>query len=229
MTAVRYTDEELLALSGIQHFCFCRRQWALIHIERQWEENHRTAEGRLIHNRVDDPFLVESRGEVVISRAFPLVSYTLGLYGVADVIEYIRSNNGVSLRGHEGFWVMRPVEYKRGKPKIDERDEVQLCAQAICLEEMFGIRVHRGDFYYNEIRRRVPLQFSNELRGRVHVLAEEMHELFLGGITPPADTSRRCRYCSLQNVCMPKLTKKKTSVQRYIRKHMEKALIEDRS
>ena len=106
-----YTDEELLALSGIQHICFCPRQWALIHVERQWEENLRTAEGRLVHQRVDDPFFTESRGDVVISRAFPLISYTLGLYGVADVVEYIRSEDGVSLPGREGLWAMRPVEY----------------------------------------------------------------------------------------------------------------------
>lgn len=227
MRTVRYTDEELLALSGIQHFCFCRRQWALIHVERQWEENLRTAEGRLVHQRVDDPFFTESRGDVVISRAFPLISYTLGLYGVADVVEYIRSEDGVSLPGREGLWAMRPVEYKRGKPKIDERDEVQLCAQAICLEEMFGVRVERGDFYYNEIRRRVPLLLSPELRERVCSLSEEMHDLFAKGVTPSADASRKCNLCSLQNICMPKLTKKTLSVRTYVRKHVKDACVED--
>lgn len=223
----RYTDEELLALSGIQHFCFCRRQWALIHVERQWEENLRTAEGHLVHKRVDDPLFTESRGDVIISRSVPLVSYTLGFYGVADVVEYIRSEDGVSLPGREGLWVMRPVEYKRGKPKIDERDEVQLCAQAVCLEEMFGVYVDRGDFYYNEIRRRVPLQLSDELRDKVRLLSEEMHNLFVKGVTPPAETSRKCNLCSLQNVCMPKLTKKNLSVRRYVRKHVKEACIED--
>ncbi|WP_346866010.1 CRISPR-associated protein Cas4 [Methanocalculus sp. MSAO_Arc2] len=227
MSAVRYTDEELLALSGIQHFCFCRRQWALIHIERQWEENLRTAEGHLIHKRVDDPFFVESRGNVVISRAFPLVSHTLGFYGVADLIEYIRSENGISIPGQEGLWMMRPVEYKRGKPKVDERDEVQLCAQAICIEEMFGIHIDRGNFFYNEIRRRVPLQFSDELRDRVHSLSDEMHDLFAKGITPAAETSKNCNLCSLQNVCMPKLTKKNPSVRRYVQKHLKEACIGD--
>ncbi|MDD3932565.1 MAG: CRISPR-associated protein Cas4 [Methanoculleus sp.] len=227
MSRVRYTDEELLALSGIQHFCFCRRQWALIHVERQWEENQRTTEGRLVHQRVDDPFFTESRGDVVISRAFPLISYTLGLYGVADVIEYIRSEDGVPLPGREGLWTMRPVEYKRGKPKIDERDEVQLCAQAICLEEMFGVHIGRGDFYYNEVRRRVPLLLSAGLRDRVCSLSEEMHDLFAKGITPPADASRKCNLCSLQNVCVPKLTKKNLSVRGYVRKHVKEACVED--
>ncbi|KDE56474.1 CRISPR-associated protein Cas4 [Methanoculleus sp. MH98A] len=224
---MRYTDGELLALSGIQHFCFCQRQWALIHVERQWEENLWTAEGHLVHKRVDDPFFTESRGDIIISRAFPLVSYALGLYGIADVVEYIRSEDGVSLPDHEGLWVMRPVEYKRGKPKIDERDEVQLCAQAMCLEEMFGIYVDRGDFYYNEIRRRVPLQLSDALRNRVYALSEEMHDLFKKGVTPPAGTSRKCNLCSLQNVCMPKLTKKGLSVRKYVRKHVKEACVED--
>ena len=227
MSEMRYTDEELLALSGIQHFSFCRRQWALIHVERQWEENLRTAEGHLVHKRVDDPFFIESRGDVILSRAYPLVSYTLGLYGVADVVEYIRSDTGVSLPGHEGLWTMRPVEYKRGKPKIDERDEVQLCAQAMCLEEMFGVRIGRGDFYYNEIRRRVPLLLSDELRGRVCSLSKEMHDFFAQGITPSADSTRKCNLCSLQNVCMPKLTKKGRSVRRYLQKHIKEACIED--
>lgn len=227
MSTVRYTDEELLGLSGIQHFCYCRRQWALIHVERQWEENLRTAEGRLVHQRVDDPFFTESRGDLIVSRAVPLVSYTLGLYGVADVVEYLRSEGGVSLPGREGLWTMRPVEYKRGKPKIDERDEVQLCAQALCLEEMFDTRIDRGDFYYNEIRRRVPLSLSAELRERVYALSEEMHDLFAGGVTPPAEVSRKCNLCSLQNVCMPKLTKKPLSVRKYLRKHVREACVED--
>jgi len=227
MSRVRYTEEELLALSGIQHFYFCRRQWALIHVEQQWEENLRTAEGRLVHMRVDDPFLTESRGDVVTSRAFPVVSYTLGLYGVADVVEYIRSDEGILLPGYEGLWTMRPVEYKRGKPKIDERDEVQLCAQAMCLEEMFDVHISRGDFYYNEIRRRVPLSLSPSLRERVASLSEEMHEVFARGITPAAENSRKCNLCSLRDICMPKLTKRKLSVQRYVQKHVREACRRD--
>lgn len=227
MSGAQYTDEELLALSGIQHFFFCRRQWALIHVERQWEEDLRTMEGRLIHKRVDDPFFIESRGDVILSRAFPLVSYSLGLYGVADVIEYICSDVGVSLPGHEGLWTMRPVEYKRGRPKVDERDEVQLCAQAMCLEEMFGIRVDRGDFYYNEIRRRMPLLLSDDLRDQVYSLSREMHGLFVQGITPSADSTRKCKLCSLQDICMPKLTARGRSVRRYLQKHIKEACIGD--
>jgi len=227
MIQKRYADDELLSLSGIQHFHFCKRQWALIHIERQWEDNLRTVEGHFLHKRVDDPYFTESRGEVVISRAFPLVSHNLGLYGVADVIEYIRSEDGIQIPDHEGLWRMNPVEYKRGKPKIDERDEVQLCAQAMCLEEMFDVRICKADFYYNEIRRRIHLKLTDEQRTLVCSLADEMHDLFRKGITPVAEKSRNCKLCSLVDVCVPKLTKKNVSVDKYVRKHVMSACEKD--
>jgi len=227
MTGKRYADDELLSLSGIQHFRFCKRQWALIHVERQWEDNLRTAEGHIIHEQVDDPFFNESRGNIIISRAFPLVSHTLGLIGIADVIEYTRSDMGIPLPGSEGLWTMKPVEYKRGKPKIDERDEVQLCAQVMCLEEMFSVRINEADFYYNEIRRRQHLKINDELRSLVSSLADEMHAIFLKGITPGAESGMNCALCSLVDVCMPKLTKKRVSVDNYIQKHIVAAIEKD--
>lgn len=223
MSATRYTDDELLSLSGIQHFCFCRRQWALIHVEQQWSENLRTAEGHIVHERVDDPFFNESRGDIVITRAVPVVSYSLGLTGIADVIEYIRSDAGITIPDHDGRWLLRPVEYKRGKPKIDERDEVQLCAQVMCLEEMFGVRINEADLYYNEIRRRQHLKITRELRELVSALANEMHDVFQNGITPEAESGKHCSLCSLMDICVPKLTKKKSLVKNYIGKHVTEA------
>ncbi|GAB7016270.1 CRISPR-associated protein Cas4 [Methanogenium cariaci] len=223
MRDTRYADDELLSLSGIQHFCFCKRQWALIHVEQQWADNLRTTEGHFLHERVDDPFFTESRADVRISRACPLVSYTLGLYGIADVIEYVRSKEGVPIPDCEGLWTMFPVEYKRGKPKIDERDEVQLCAQVICLEEMFGVEIPTADFYYYEIRRRIHTDMTEELRRLVYALAEEMHDLFREEITPPAQKNRKCSLCSLFDVCMPRLTKKNRSVDIYIKNHVRDA------
>ncbi len=227
MTGIQYADDDLLSLSGIQHFKFCKRQWALIHIERQWEDNLRTQEGHFVHERVDDPFFNESRGDVMISRAFPLVSYTLGFYGVADVIEYIRSDQGVSVPGFEGLWCMKPVEYKRGKPKIDERDEVQLCAQVLCLEEMFSVSIGEADFYYHEIRRRQHVAITDNLRILVRSLANEMHEIFCSGFTPGAETGKNCSLCSLIDVCVPKLTKKKTPVRNYVGRHVQEACVRD--
>lgn len=223
MTGKRYADDELLSLSGIQHFHFCKRQWALIHVERQWEDNLRTTEGHFLHERVDDPFCSECRGDVFISRAFPLVSYDLGLYGIADVVEYIRNKDGIPIPDYDGFWAMRPIEYKRGKPKTDERDEVQLCAQAMCIEEMFKVRIESADFYYNEIRRRVHLNLDDSLRSLVISLANEMHQIFVEGITPPAEKSKKCSSCSLENVCMPKITDRKISVAGYVKRHVRDA------
>lgn len=223
MSGIRYTDDELLSLSGIQHFCFCKRQWALIHVEQQWQDNLRTQEGHFVHERVDDPFFNESRGDVVISRAYPLVSYALGLTGIADVIEYTRSDSGIPVPGFEGRWLMKPVEYKRGKPKIDERDEVQLCAQVMCLEEMFGVTIDEADLFYNETRRRQHLKITGALRSLVSTLADEMHEIFRKGITPDAESGKSCALCSLIDVCVPKLTKKKSSVRNYIGKHVAEA------
>lgn len=227
MNECRYSDDDLLSLSGIQHFYFCKRQWALIHIERQWEDNQRTVEGHHIHERADDPFCSETRGEVITSRAYPLVSYQLGLFGVADVIEYVRSQSGISLPGREGLWQVYPVEYKRGKPKIDERDEVQLCAQAMCLEGMLNIKIETADFFYHDIRRRIHLTLTDELRDLVRSLSIEMHQLFRDGITPVATTSQNCKLCSLVDVCVPKLTLKSSSVPKYIQKHMKDACIHE--
>jgi CRISPR-associated exonuclease Cas4 len=224
MKEKRYTDDELLQLSGIQHFRFCKRQWALIHVEQQWQENLRTQEGRFVHERVDDPFLNESRGDVIISRAFPLVSYSLGLTGTADVVEFTRSDRGISISNRDGRWLVKPIEYKRGRPKIDERDEVQLCAQVICLEEMFGVRIKEADFYYNEVRRRHHLDITDGLRSHVFSLASEMHEVFQKGITPDAEMGKNCSLCSLRDICVPKITKKKKNVGSYIARHVSEAV-----
>ena len=174
-----YSEDDLLMLSGIQHFAFCERQWALIHIEQQWAENMRTVEGTHIHERVDDPFASEVRGNVITLRSVSLVSYRLGLYGVADVVEFKRAENcaGIGMEGYSGVWKPVPVEYKRGKPKPDERDAVQLCAQAICLEEMYQndkntpLIIDKGYLFYGETRHRQEVIFCHELRNKVETYA----------------------------------------------------------
>jgi CRISPR-associated exonuclease Cas4 len=224
MSSIKYDDESLLALSGIQHIAFCERQWALIHIERQWLENVRTVEGRHLHERVDDPFFAEARGEVFIARAVPVVSYSLGFYGVADMVEYYRGDDstdqstGVCLPGRQGYWCPRPVEYKRGRPKKDDWDEVQLCAQAIALEEMLGVRITSGDLFYGQTRRREQVCFTDKLRVRVQELAWRMHTMFNEGYTPEPQEGKHCKLCSLFDICMPKLKKKKNAVRAYIQK-----------
>ena len=212
-----YHEEDLLPLSGIQHFAYCERQWALIHVESQWIENLGTAEGRLLHQRVDDPYFTESRGDVKIERAIPLISTTLGLYGVADLMEIHQKhdNAGVSYS---------IVEYKRGKPKPDDRDEVQLCAQAICLEEMRGIALGHGYMYYGKTKHRHHVTFTTELRGRVLLLSKRMHYLYAKGETPKAVKGKRCKNCSMSDICLPKLGNIGRKVEQYIANLVEEAL-----
>jgi len=214
-----YSEDELLALSGIQHMAFCPRQWALIHIEQLWSENVKTVEGRLMHDKADNPFLQESRGSVIIARSIPLASYSLGLYGIADVVEFKRALNGsagIVLSDYDGVWIPHPVEYKRGRPKQDERDKVQLCSQAICLEEMYGTNIACGSLYYGETRHREHIVFDRELRCHVRTLAITMHQLFKDGKSPKANYARRCSQCSLVDLCMPKLTMKELTVKQYL-------------
>lgn len=224
MNRNKYDDESLLPLSGIQHIAFCERQWALIHIEQQWLENVLTVEGRHLHGRVDDPFFAEARGEVVVARAVPVVSYSLGLYGVVDVVEYYRVDEceeqtaGVSLPGRQGYWRPQPIEYKRGRPKKADWDEVQLCAQAVALEEMLDVKIPSGALFYGQTKRREKIRFTEELRVRVQELAHRMHIMFDKGITPEAQEGKHCKSCSLFDICVPKLKKNKNAVQAYMRK-----------
>ncbi len=218
-----YTSDELLPLSGIQHFIFCRRQWALIHIEQQWKENVLTVEGKQLHKRVDDPFFTETRGGQITARAVPVASYRLGLSGVCDVVEFTESPEGVKLPGRSGLYLAAPVEYKRGHEKRDPCDEAQLCAQAICLEEMLSVSIPAGWLYYGETRHRLAVELTAELRELVRSMAEEMHAYFQRGYTPRVKTSKACRSCSLADVCLPELQEKIVPASRYIHQQIESA------
>lgn len=215
--------EDYLALSGIQHFCFCKRQWGLIHLEQQWADNVRTFGGSAMHQRADDPLFTESRGTVRISRSMPLVSHQLRLKGIADVVEFHRcdTEQGIVLPHVTGLWFPVPVEYKYGQEKEDNRDVMQLVAQAICLEEMFGLPLAYGYLYYGKTRHRVKVEFTKELRQEAFLLAEEMRRCFASGVTPKADLQKHCRNCSLQDLCVPKLSKKSRKIRSYLRDCIE--------
>ena len=201
-----YSEEDFLPLSGIQHMAFCPRQWGLIHIEQQWAENLRTAEGKVLHRNVDDPLFREKRGDTLTIRAVPIASTELGLSGTADMVEFIRvEKNGVVLKDEAGLWSPYPVEYKVGRPKPDDRDEIQLCAQAICLEEMLSIAIPTAYFYYGQPRKRLEIALSNELRQRVHQLSGLMHESFQTGTIASATRTSLCKNCSLSDLCIPGL------------------------
>lgn len=213
MTVSSFDDESLLPLSGLQHFAYCKRQWALIHIERQWDENVATVDGRHLHQKVHSQLPTEARGDTLIARSLPLVSRRLGLYGVADVVEFVRPVGGedrdslAELPGREGKWIVRPVEYKRGRPKSDDRDEVQLCAQAMCLEEMLNIVIKVGYLFYGKVQRRTLVSLTTALRDRVRDLSKGMHQLFDTGFTPRPEKLSRCSLCSLADICLPKTTR----------------------
>ena len=216
-----YTPDDLLPLSGIQHFLFCRRQWALIHVEQQWKENALTAEGRIMHKRADDPFFTETRNGVITARSAPIASYRLGLSGICDVVEFTTSPEGVKLPNREGLYLAAPVEYKRGKPKRDPVDEAQLCAQAMCLEEMLSMAIPRGYLYYGETRHREEIELTAELRTLVQEMSAEMHNYFSRGYTPKVKTSKACRSCSLADICLPKLQEKSMPASKYIKQQVE--------
>jgi len=218
-----YTPDELLPLSGIQHFLFCRRQWALIHIERQWQENALTVEGKLLHKRVDDPFFNETRRGVITARSVPVASYRLGFSGTCDVVEFTESADGVKLPDREGLYLPAPVEYKRGHEKRDPCDEAQLCAQAICLEEMLAVSIPAGYLYYGETRHRIYVELTVELRALVQSMADEMHAYFQRGYTPRVKTSKACRSCSLADICLPVLQENTVAASKYIKQQVENA------
>ncbi|MDD2402099.1 MAG: CRISPR-associated protein Cas4 [Clostridia bacterium] len=217
-----YSEDDLLALSGIQHFAFCQRQWALIHIEKQWDENLLTIEGKQLHECVDNPDFFEARGGILTARSVPLSSYVLGFYGVSDVVEfYAVMENGITLNGRKGKWQSVPVEYKRGKPKKDIIDVVQLCAQALCLEEMLSTNVNYGYLFYGETKHRTKVLLDEELRNKVVEYSKQMHDLFEKQYTPKAATdNKKCKSCSLADVCLPKLGKKQASVSNYVKKYL---------
>lgn len=211
---MKYLEEDYLPLSGIQHFAFCRRQWALIHIENQWAENERTVDGIIMHEKAHSGD-VESRGDAVIMRALRIFSATLGVSGECDVVEFHRNADGISLNGHDGLWQPYPVEYKRGKPKEHNADEMQLCAQAMCLEEMLCCTIPCGALFYGEPRRRTEVEFTPELRRAVEDSLNEMHDYYKRGYTPKAKPRKGCSACSLKEICLPKMAQRK-SVAAYV-------------
>ncbi len=209
-------ESDYLPLSGIQHFVFCRRQWALIHLEQQWAENIRTVEGDLLHKNAHDGELRTLRGDLLTVRAMRVHSARLGLSGECDVVEFRRSPEGVPPAEAKGLWNPYPVEYKRGKAKPTACDEAQLCAQAMCLEEMLCCTIPAGALFYGQPRRRQEVSFTPELRALVEQSAAEMHQLFQRGYTPKSKPSKGCNACSLKDLCLPRLAKS-PSVTEYLR------------
>lgn len=231
-----YNEEDLLPISRLQHFLFCERRAALVQIEGVWEDNRFTVEGTHLHQKVDDDLPPESRGNLRVTRGLMLHSFELGLSGKADVVEFHRfceeeASPPISggkaavmpLAGVSGLWRPYPVDYKRGRMRHEEGFEAQLCAQALCLEEMLGVAVPEGAIYYGKPRRRLAVVFAESLREKTREAARRLHELVGSGRTPQARYEKKCESCSMLSVCMPKVTGSRRSVQRY----MAQALAQD--
>lgn len=224
-----YNEDDLLPISALQHLMFCERQWGLIHLEGIWVENTLTVEGKHLHERADTEE-TESRGNLRIARGLRLRSLRLGLTGKADVVEFCRllksspesDMPGAPLEGVSGFWRPVPVEYKRGQPKKDNCDKVQLCAQALCLEEMLGTLIQTGALFYGKPRRRYEVSFDNVLRMETEALALRLHDLTRAGKTPQAGYEKKCEACSLFSVCLPKVV----GVGKMAGQYLAEALIE---
>ncbi len=198
-----YPESDYIMLSALQHYLYCPRQCALIHLEQQWVENRFTAEGRVLHERADSK-TANSVGGVRSARTLPIASKLLGLSGQADVVEFHPDGR------------VYPVEYKRGRPKKNRCDEVQLCAQALCLEEMLKVEVTEGALFYGEKRRRHPILFDEELRALTESTCESIHLMFRNEKTPSADYSKKCDQCSLYPICLPKTIGEGRSVRRHL-------------
>lgn len=223
-----FSEDDLLPIAALQHLVFCERQWGLMYLEGLWAENRLTVEGGILHERVHEAG-AETRVGVRVARGLRLRSLRLGLIGVADAIEFLRweidpaardgpdpSEPWARLPGLSGWWQPFPVEYKRGRPKPGLCDEVQLCAQALCLEEMLGVHLSDGAIYYGQPRRRLDVALGDELRAATEAAAVRLHELTVAGRTPPAAYEKKCRSCSLLDLCLPRTTGGKRSVSGYL-------------
>lgn len=202
---MEYNEDEYLLLSGLQHFRFCRRQWTLIHVGNQWAENGRTADGAIMHQKAHDADSKERRGDLLITRDMHVFSPMLSISGACDVVEFRRSDAGVPLHGQEGLYQPFPVEYKSGSPRGDTVNALQLCAQAMCMEEMLCCDIPEGALYYGEIRRRETVELTRELRREVRDCLAEMHVLYERSHTPRVKPTKACNACSLKELCLSKL------------------------
>lgn len=223
-----FPEDDLLPISALQHLLFCPRQCALIHVERLWAENRLTVEGRHLHQRADagkGEARGPTRGSLRVARGLPVRSLQLGVWGKADVVEFRGPAAGSLQRPGDGDPLSRqlvpfPIEYKRGKPKRDGSDRVQLCAQALCLEEMLGAAVPAGAIFYGVTRRREEVPFDDALRALTLRTIERLHEMVASGRTPPAVREKKCERCSLKSLCLPEVLEGREPASRYLRRSL---------
>lgn len=223
-----YQFDSPVMISALKHYQYCPRRCALVHIEGLWSENFFTASGRDMHTHVDQKGHL-TRRDVHLATSLRLVSNRLGIMGVADMVEFHKLESstdaegriiGAVLPGRKGFWCPYPVEYKRGAPEIRRADEVQLCAQALCLEEMLGVSISKGALFYGETRRRMDVLFDDELRNLTESVIQKVQQLVQKGETPPPIYTKGCKACSLHNLCLPENISEKESASLWIDKQL---------
>lgn len=214
-----YKEKDYLMLSGIQHYAFCPRQWTLIHVELAWKENVHTIIGNIFHEKAHSGNS-EKRNNIIISRSLPIQSRTLGISGECDVVEFHLNENGVQLKGREEKYTPCPIEYKKGKPKVDDIDKLQLTAQAMCLEEMFCTDVKIGYLFYGITKRREKIEITEELKNKVFEIYTDMHNLIKRGNMPKVKITKKCDQCSLKDLCLPRLNLK-ISAKSYIENNLK--------
>lgn len=209
----KFEEDERFPISSLKQFMYCKRRFALMYINCDWGENYKIAEGDLLHKRVDDPYFNEKRGDIHISRSVPIFSESLHLYGVADIIEFIKDENGIELPNKKDRWRINLVEYKNGKPEKSNADNFQLCAQALCLEEMFQTSIESGDIFYGKIKRRVKVELTDCLKAQVRMQVENMKRFLATQKIPIKDDAQNCSLCSLVDVCIPSAFGKQKKVR----------------
>jgi CRISPR-associated exonuclease Cas4 len=206
-----YDERERISISAIKQYAYCKRRFALMFIDDEWGSNYKIVEGDFLHEKVNDPFFNEKRGSRHISRSVPLYSDTLSLYGVADIVEFIEDDNGVKIGSKPKLWRINPVEYKNGKPEKSGADNFQLCAQALCLEEMFLAKIESGDVYYGKLRKRVTVPLTNELKTKTAEIICEINKLLESAEIPPKPENQNCNLCSLKEICVPTIFDSKST------------------
>lgn len=217
-----YSEDELIPISALQHYSFCPRQCALMYADQVWRDNVLTVQGTLLHERAHES-RSESRADKVVTRGMRLRSLVYGLVGQADVVEFSTSSDerAISLLGRSGRWIPLVVEYKRGKPKIDRCDEIQVCAQVLCVEEMLGCSINDAALFYGDLRRRHPVLVDTALRSETIEVISEVRRILVSDKLPIAVNDKRCKRCSLREDCQPELSSGHKSASRYIQRVVE--------
>ncbi|MEA4815310.1 MAG: CRISPR-associated protein Cas4 [Lachnospiraceae bacterium] len=218
-------ETERIPISSIKQFIYCKRRFALMFVDAQWKNNYKIVEGDLLHQKADNPFLKESRGDLFRSRSVPVYSDRFNIQGVCDIIEFTKCDDGVKIGNKRGLWLINPIEYKNGKPEESEADFCQLCAAAMCLEEMFHTTIKTGDIYYGKLKRRQTIEFSDSLRNKVVWAIDNIAEIIQSQQIPSKPEGQNCSLCSLQDICMPKIFDNTLSIEKTMAKLKKGALL----